>query len=59
MAMSEMKVEVVIPADISLPEKDKENLKKEFTAAIRGVLDKHVATQGKNVGVALEWKAKP
>ena len=55
--MSDMKVEVAIPHDLAIPEPDKENLKKEFTAAIRGVLDKHAATHGKNVGVALEWKA--
>jgi hypothetical protein len=55
--MSDMKVEVAIPHDLGIGEPDKENLKKEFTAAIRGVLDKHAATHGKNVGVALEWKA--
>ena len=54
--MSDMKVEVGIPQDVPIADADKENLKKEFTAALRGVIDKHAATRGKNVGVAMEWK---
>jgi len=57
--MSDVKVEVAIPSELAIPDAEKESLKKEFTAAIQGVLDKHAATSGKNVGIAMEWKARP
>jgi hypothetical protein len=57
--MSEMKFEAAIPPDLTIPDPDREKLKKELTAAVRGVLDKNEATKGKHVSVALDWKAKP
>jgi hypothetical protein len=44
--MSGLKVEVAIPQDLAIPDADKENLKKEFTAAMRGVLDKACSHPG-------------
>ena len=52
---TEGSMDVSIPS--SLTEKDKADLKQQFTAAIKGVLDKHAATSGKQVNVSLFWKS--
>lgn len=53
----EVKTEVTIPASLGLSDTDKEDLKKQFTAALQGVLDQHAATRGKHVRPSLFWKA--
>ncbi|HZD51025.1 MAG TPA: hypothetical protein VE178_19950 [Silvibacterium sp.] len=53
----EIKTEVHIPSSMGLDDKTKTELKKEFEAALQGVLSQNPITKAKHAVVALHWKS--
>ena len=53
---TEIRTEVNIPSSLGLDDKTKADLKKQFEAAMQGVLDKHAVTKAKQANVSLFWK---
>jgi hypothetical protein len=53
----EIRAEVDIPSSLGLDDQAKTDLKKQFTAALRGVLNQHAVTKAKQANVSLFWKS--
>ena len=52
----EIKTEVHLPASLGLDDKTKDDLKKQFEAALQGVLNQNAVTKAKQASVSLFWK---
>jgi hypothetical protein len=57
MSKNEIKAEVNLPSSLGLDDKTKTELKKEFEAALQGVLNQNAVTQSKQATVSLHWKS--
>jgi hypothetical protein len=57
MSKNEIKAEVNLPSSLGLDEKTKTELKKQFEAALQGVLNQNAVTKPKHATVTLHWKS--
>ncbi len=57
MSKNEIKAEVNLPSTLGLDDKTKTELKKEFEAALQGVLNQNAVTKAKQATVSLHWKS--
>jgi hypothetical protein len=53
---TEIRTEVDIPPSLGLDDKTKGDLKKQFEAALQGVLNQNAVTKAKQASVSLFWK---
>jgi hypothetical protein len=57
MSKNEIDAEVNLPSSLGLDEKTKTELKKQFEAALQGVLNQNAVTKSKHATVTLHWKS--
>jgi hypothetical protein len=57
MSKNEINAELNLPSSLGLDEKTKAELKKQFEAALQGVLNQNAVTKSKHATVALHWKS--